>query len=489
MKSIKLILLGLCPVVLSAQNPESFCGTSFGSQSTLIQSRKIPVDQHKEFSQLPIYVPLQVHIVQDDNGSAGYSYLNLMESICTLNEDFEPSGLQFYLENPVNYINKTAWNTHLTYNPGEEMMIQSNVPNMVNCYIVSNPAGNCGYFTYRGDGVALSKGCLGKKSHTWAHELGHYFSLGHTFFGWEGIVYNSSKPTEEYQSQVRTEIENVVRDQCHNQADHFCDTYPDYISNRWSCDGNKKSTLVQIDKNGVSFTSDGTLFMSYASDACMNRFSIEQMADMNNFYSFNRSYLKRNQIEFKAISNIDYSSFKPLDSSTIYYKNPTFTWDPVPGADGYIFQLSRNDIFTAVLKTVYLKTPFYQTDSLVLGKNHYWRIKPLNAFNFCTPFSNYHTVVGSLLSSNQQAEINTNIKIYPSPVQSGQKLYVENKNTDRILSIAIQDLTGKTIMLFNPIHTQDHISIDLPQLKAGLYYLIMKSNTGNQSTKFIVTNP
>jgi hypothetical protein len=44
-------------------------------------------------------------------------------------------------------------------------------------------------------------------------------------------------------------------------------------------------------------------------------------------------------------------------------------------------------------------------------------------------------------------------------------------------------------MLFNPIHTQDHISIDLPQLKAGLYYLIMKSNTGNQSTKFIVTNP
>jgi len=177
MKSIKLILLGLCPVVLSAQNPESFCGTSFGSQSTLIQSRKIPVDQHKEFSQLPIYVPLQVHIVQDDNGSAGYSYLNLMESICTLNEDFEPSGLQFYLENPVNYINKTAWNTHLTYNPGEEMMIQSNVPNMVNCYIVSNPAGNCGYFTYRGDGVALSKGCLGKKSHTWAHELVHYLSL------------------------------------------------------------------------------------------------------------------------------------------------------------------------------------------------------------------------------------------------------------------------------------------------------------------------
>ena len=112
----------------------------------------------------------------------------------------------------------------------------------------------------------------------------------------------------------------------------------------------------------------------------MHGFSTEQMADMNNFYSFNRSYLKRNQIEFKAISNIDYSSFKPLDSSTIYYKNPTFTWDPVPGADGYIFQLSRNDIFTAVLKTVYLKTPFYQTDSLVLGKNHYWRIKPLNAF-------------------------------------------------------------------------------------------------------------
>lgn len=91
-------------------------------------------------------------------------------------------------ENEVNYIDNSKWDSHPRFEAGIEMMKINNIKNVINCYIVTDPAGNCGYFAYEGDAVALSKTCLGKSSHTWAHELGHYFSLPHTFLDGKGLL-------------------------------------------------------------------------------------------------------------------------------------------------------------------------------------------------------------------------------------------------------------------------------------------------------------
>ena len=63
-------------------------------------------------------------------------------------------------------------------------------------------------------------------------------------------------------------------------ATAFCDTSPDYLNFRWSCNEDSESYQLQTDPDGVNFRSDGTLIMSYSNDECANRFSEEQISAM-----------------------------------------------------------------------------------------------------------------------------------------------------------------------------------------------------------------
>ena len=58
------------------------------------------------------YVPLKIHIVGDDNGNGYYSIEDLLYSICTLNEDYEPLDIQFYIYGDIDYINNSDYYDH-----------------------------------------------------------------------------------------------------------------------------------------------------------------------------------------------------------------------------------------------------------------------------------------------------------------------------------------------------------------------------------------
>ena len=57
-------------------------------------------------------------------------------------------------------------------------------------------------------------------------------------------------------------VEKMDGSNCHYAADGFCDTSPDYIDYRWPCNDNLESNVTQMDPNGETFQSDGSLFMS-----------------------------------------------------------------------------------------------------------------------------------------------------------------------------------------------------------------------------------
>ena len=38
-----------------------------------------------------------------------------MDAFCTLNRDFEPTGMQFYILGEINYINNSAWYATLVF--------------------------------------------------------------------------------------------------------------------------------------------------------------------------------------------------------------------------------------------------------------------------------------------------------------------------------------------------------------------------------------
>ncbi|NOT38246.1 MAG: hypothetical protein HOP11_12810 [Saprospiraceae bacterium] len=464
---LRLIILSLFGFI-SVLNAQNYCGTS-------TQTQYIKIEEHLSAPNFPKdnfevqNLPMQVHIVLTDNGGADFSMQKLKESICTLNNDFIPTGFQFYMEKPVNYIRNSKYNEH-NYDDGEKMMLEYNVPNVINVYIVSSPAGNCGYYTYSADAVALSKSCTSKSSHTWAHEFGHYFSLPHTFLGWEGIDYRGGSPASEYQKDVRGQIENIDRSGCGSKADNFCDTPPDYISNRWGCTNSDSSLITQVDLNGESFKSDGSLFMSYSLDNCSSRFSNEQMSAMQSFLTTRRSNLKRT-IELNEIAEFDNTSLFPGDSAVTKSK-VTFAWKEIPNATSYIFQLSRNHVFTVLIRNVEIKTNAIEVDSLLQDKRYYWRVIPLSNEYFCNEMSKSST----LIIDNLLAIKNTNkesVEVYPSQISQGQSIFIHSKkmiNKLRLLNTSGTDVSNNMIVR-NAYSTVSEISTQ--NLPIGFYFLFV----------------
>ncbi|HRH99823.1 MAG TPA: T9SS type A sorting domain-containing protein [Saprospiraceae bacterium] len=490
MNKTKLAIVSIAWLLGIAHNSfsQQYCGTSTQDQHHWIVSMESGQHSTHDFKATS-YIPLQVHNVGNDNGSSYYAMWYLLESLCTLNEDFKSSGIQFYLENPIHYIAKTAWNNHPEFDAGEEMMIANNVQDQVNCYIVQNPAGNCGYYTYGGDGVALGKGCMGRLNHTWAHELGHFFSLPHTFFGWEGIDYKITKPTRDYQNQVWTPIENLDRTNCSQAADRFCDTYPDYISDRWSCDVNQRGALIR-DLNDSTTLVDGTLFMSYANDRCMNRFSDEQVQQMYRNYNNNRQILKRSNVIPLVLGNDDLNIAFPADSSTIFYKHNTFSWAKLNNAK-YLVQVSRFPSFSSNLTNVTTDSAFIMIDSLTPGKTYYMRVKAFNDFDFCGKVSRtivFH--IEPLVTKVNEAE-QKKIILSPNPISGDRKLVIQtNEEKLNVQELQLINSFGQVtkIAAERMEFFGNQIQIDLFDLPKGVYFLTLKTKTNYYINKLLIQN-
>lgn len=465
-----------------------FCGTRIEDQQQALNDIEGLPNVNRTDNAIT-YIPLMVHNVTNDNSNSFFAAWPLFETLCTLNSDFLPTGFQFYLERGINYIKNSEWNNHEDFSKGEEMMIESNVPEMVNCYLVSDPAGNCGYFTYSGDGVALNKTCLGKYSHTWAHELGHFFSLPHTFYGWEGIRYSSSKKTSEYQGDVFRQIENVVRAQCKRQADYFCDTNPDYISYRWTCNQDGFSSLIMRDVNDSTFRADGTLFMSYSNDQCMNRFSNEQMEAMHKSLNGPRAELKRPDVIPSFIAQSKFQLTFPSDSLTVVSKNLDVSWEKVENATYYVLQISRTSNFSVVVKNLLLTENSVNIDSLTQGKSYWWRVRAYSDFDFCGIESavGYFKTQADVVTTQQLSA--NELHLFPNPLRNSEKLQIsfpENINTNLITNIQLVDTKGGNFTNVAFSKTQNGILVDLKQVSSGFYLINVRTLAGNYYSKISI---
>jgi hypothetical protein len=236
-----------------------------------------------------IFIPIHYHIVRQLNGTGGFPLSYLFKMHCELNQRYASTGIQFTLDT-FSYINSDTYFNLDTDTESQTMSFLFNTLNHCNIYLVNQPlAGNCGY-TYRPTGgnptsrssiyLAASFGnytCTKPTSTTLAHEMGHWLDLPHTFWGWEGRTYVSrTSPNITFPRR-----ENVARTgplaNCETAGDMFCDTDPDYVSQRWSCPNSKQFT----DPNGVVFTLKSDNYMSYSSDECQSKFSDLQIAHMN----------------------------------------------------------------------------------------------------------------------------------------------------------------------------------------------------------------
>jgi len=492
-----LFLLAATPIFAQEPLKEELapCGT-LGVSDWLREYRfRPPVSDRSEDT---LWVALQPHLLAKDNGTGRLAAEIFLNSFCQLNEDFAATNIQFYIKNDWNLLNETDWHTHGNIPQGIDMMLTNNVPDALNSYFVGDPAGNCGYnLPYAG--VAIAHGCSGDGDHTWSHEVGHALSLPHPFIGWEGKTYNFNVPTptlltydytyfhDTLEIQVPAPLDTALVElvdgsNCAEAADLLCDTKPDYLSYRWDCDAQSMSIKKQKDPNGLEFYSDGTLFMSYATDNCQNRFSPEEIAVMRaTLLTEKANWLTPVRLE-QAI-DAQAVAFEPVQDEIVPVEGAFFSWHPVPNATHYLVQASRFTGFGFKQLDIVTTDTFLTAGLLSPNIKYYWRIRPFNNWDACAPFSELFTFKTGPLSAASEPDAD-GWRCYPSLLSDGTPLTLEIPDAWRgeDAECRVFDAAGRLVWQSNISLDATRIKLDLPsaQWPKGVYRFVVVSEKGKK---------
>ena len=491
---LSLFALFLFMAISEAQTkPDNYCGYR-GKSEWLTKYQQNPDAYPKRKSGTITYLPIAVHIVGTDEGTGHFAPRQTLDALCTLNQDMADSEIQFYLEDPFNYINNTEWYSYEEYRVGNRMMRENNIDGAVNCYINEDPVvGNCGYYTYGADAIALKKGCLGINDHTWAHEIGHLLSLPHPFLGWEGEGVNGAvkAPTQVNGSEVEILDRSFGNRNCNTAGDGFCDTYPDYLSSRWSCNSNGESGEL-TDPNGEKFRADGTLFMSYANDACSNRFSSDQINAMHSNILDERQDLLNNPTPLAPIDIEDgIKAITPSAGEAVPLGEVLISWEPVKNATHYYVEVSLFPNLANPVDRKIVTTTELLTSPLTFERPHFWRIRPFNNFQFCEGTSEIFTFEVTTASSTKTIEAIESFVVAPVPAASGSDLLVQ-LTSDRSISLnaSLISLTGQVLKTENIDLTSgaQNFKFGLPTIANGVYILSLQNEKGERVIKKVVVN-
>ena len=454
-----------------------------------------------------LYVPLTVFVVSNDDGTGEISPSALLGSLCTLNEDFIDSDIEFYLQGGLKYLSQSEMYTHSNTTDAAYQMFDLNIPNTINCYIVGTAAGNCGYnLPYAGVVVDIS--CASPDDHTWSHEIGHNLSLPHPFLGWEGGYGYSGSPVQVF-SEAAPEtvlydytlfkdslyldtliidtafVEKVDGSNCEFAADGFCDTPPDYLAYRWSCNQTTGMSFgFMIDPNGESFKSDATLIMSYANDECASRFSPEQSEAMRaNLIDVKSDYLS-NQIPDASIEDPSVTYNYPTGGETQSFDYIELNWEPVENATHYLVQIHFNEELTQPLWEDIVTEPNAVGEILegFAERDVFWSVAPFTNYEFCSELQGSSTFFVSNVSSTGEESIR-NWNIIPSIVSAGNSITIESEGNLNGADIAVRDMTGKLLLNEKVINN----TLDIPSSwSTGIYLVQIRSNESIHTQKIVV---
>ncbi len=464
----------------SLTEPLPACGT-LQTESDLVWLRELQRDpafragrySHREGLQ---YVRVQAHLVSRDNFMGAYRIQLLLESICRLNEQYAETGFYFYLQLPLRFHQSDSW-WNQNFSDGVGMMLLNNVPGALNVYYVSSIQSGtvAGYFSPGADGVAMAISASAPSSNVLAHEFGHFFSLPHTFFGWEG-----GTPSLAFQ-------ERVDGSNCNTAADGFCDTPPDYAAYRWNCPQVGPFT----DPAGEEFVVTDSFYMSYAGNACMTRFSEEQMAAMRANLNGPRTDL---------IGTIEpyfpdgYDSVRllvpPDQSELVPPRGQRFRWSSVPGAVGYHVSFAYNSLFTGIAEESIVLDTAFTALRLPQDRQLFWRVKPLFAGNTCEPYSpvfRFRTgdASSSPISGGLEPDAAADLTLSPNPVQAGNRVRLNGLSGNNPPECFWLDAQGRQSAVSGLEWAPSGFALQAPA-QPGVYVLIIRDRAGNTAHRRVI---
>ncbi len=209
----------------------------------------------------PYVVPLTFHVIRTSGGTSGIPQSQLDQAMIDANSVFAPSGIEFCLPGPIDYIDSDFFYFNISGTADINMMRTTNtVPDTINIYFTENLPGLCGIsaFTFSTvQGIAMANSCTGLPNNpsTFPHELGHYFDLFHTHTTFNGA-------------------ECVNGSNCATAGDLVCDTPADPRVGSSTVSTSCVYTGSATDPcNGSAYDPPVTNLMSYSRKTCRTHFT------------------------------------------------------------------------------------------------------------------------------------------------------------------------------------------------------------------------
>ena len=91
-----------------------------------------------------MWVPIQFHILEDNDGGNRVNAVKVFEMLCALNEDYLDQDIQFYMKDKFNMVQSTSVNSNPNIggpnnNPfAQTVMTQQKVLNAINIFITKS---------------------------------------------------------------------------------------------------------------------------------------------------------------------------------------------------------------------------------------------------------------------------------------------------------------------------------------------------------------
>ena len=329
MKVVKLIhgVLFVFGSFIAAGQLTFSCGTDINSDNIsdlrLQNQQWIESDgfsQHRNYTGTTYFVPVQIHIIRQNNGTGGINATDALAAFNRMNAHYIEASIHFYQCSAINYIDD---DTYYNYDKSQKNDLDNDygVSNVANIYVAntttSGSSNICGHAAFPGgiDLIIQSKSCM-KNGSTLIHEMGHYLGLYHTH-------------------ETSFGDESVNGSDCLVDGDLICDTPADPRLNTSNNLNQSGCTYYgsDLDEDGILYQPMTENFMSYSGKGCRIAFTDGQRAKIHNTLLTSRNYLNCNNNQalasfFYVRANDDCTTGKQFDFYNAALGNPAVhMWD------------------------------------------------------------------------------------------------------------------------------------------------------------------
>jgi len=502
-----LILLFLVQLTIGQVQTHSTCGMSTSDFDVLrqrLKSNKAFLKANRTMAtsrNATTYIPLKFHLVGKDDGSERISYTRVMDQLCLMNEVFAEYELEFYVFEEFNEVDNTGiYEDHFSTRAGMAMG-RERENRAINIWILGEAqledsvGQTFGYYTPAEDWIVIRKLHISSQGYTLPHEIGHYFSLLHTFNGWDFSPYDDTYEGMSAPERSPGEVLNECADgsNCEIAGDMICDTPADYLYiNKLAFTG-CEYTGTMLDPKGEPLKPDPSLIMGYFADNCIDKFTQEQVDLMKaDLQSADRRAVRRGFTPSVPVINEAATLIAPIDRFvTASYNQVNLTWEAVPDATYYIVEIDNVSFFSANSQQhiVYTNSKFLDNE-LNPNRNYYWRVYAFNEATSCGMPSDTERFRTGLSTATSSIEAVSSLEVQPNPVKLSAGFTLSVQATASFeASIKIFNFTGQVVWS-KPTHTfingKSQELIKTKQLSPGMYFVHLENTQGIITKKIIV---